>query len=416
MKPTRCSRLTDAAQGQRLYLLCWVAYASAYVGRYNYSAVMGAITAEGTLRLGMAGAVSTGYFVCYAIGQIVFGLLSPYVSPYLLITLGLSGSGLCNLGMSTAAPSWMIAFWAANGVFQAMIWPPIVRLFAESMPLEHQKQACVSINSTTPAGTLAAYAVSAVLLAFSRWNTVFFFCGILLLAIAGFFWAGTASLRSATHFLPQERPVHTEKRRSFLPAAGLGALLIPVILHGGLKDGVTSWFPSMLQSSFALRPTFSAAISMILPVVNLSGAYLSGWLDAHYFHNELKTAAALFSVAALCLLALPAAIQCSLSLAVLLLAITTASMLGVNTMFINVLPVKAGRSSGAAALSGALNAITYLGAAASTWGIGRTAEQSGWHAVFRLWISMAILSLLVTALLANRWAQFLRSSEERNCK
>ena len=60
------ARLASAGQGRRLFLLSWVAYAAAYVGRYNYSAVMSAITAEGTLTLSAAGAVSTGYFVCYA--------------------------------------------------------------------------------------------------------------------------------------------------------------------------------------------------------------------------------------------------------------------------------------------------------------------------------------------------------------
>ena len=62
------ARLASAGQGRWLFLLSWAAYAAADVGRYNYSAVMSAITAEGTLTLSAAGAVSTGYFVCYAAG------------------------------------------------------------------------------------------------------------------------------------------------------------------------------------------------------------------------------------------------------------------------------------------------------------------------------------------------------------
>ena len=76
------ARLTTAGQGRRLFLLSWIAYAAAYVGRYNYSAVMSAITAEGTLTLSAAGAVSTGYFVCYAAGQILCGILSQKASPF----------------------------------------------------------------------------------------------------------------------------------------------------------------------------------------------------------------------------------------------------------------------------------------------------------------------------------------------
>ena len=414
MKQTVCSRLRSDAQGKTLYLLSWLAYASAYIGRYNYSAVMGAITAENCLSLSAAGAVSTGYFICYAVGQIVFGLLSQSVSPYAMILIGLCGSGLCNLGAGAFSTSFMGLLWGANGLFQAMIWSPIVRLFAESMPLERQKHACVSINSTTPAGTLAAYALSAVLLQFADWHHVFFSCGGLLLGMAAVFWLGTAPLRRATTYAPQpelQKQNGTGNGPAALLAAGLGAMLLPVLLHGGLKDGVTNWVPSLIQSNFGISPAFSAAVAMALPLVNLSGAYLSGWLNEHCTHNELKTAAFLFALASACLLALPLAMRTSLLLAVLLLAVTTASMLGVNTMFINVIPVKAGRHGGASMLSGTLNAVTYLGAAAATWGIGAAAEGCGWNAVFLLWLVMAMLALLVSALLAGRWAGHLKSSE-----
>lgn len=414
MKQTVCSRLRSDAQGKTLYLLSWLAYASAYIGRYNYSAVMGAITAENSLSLSAAGAVSTGYFICYAVGQIVFGLLSQSVSPYAMILIGLCGSGLCNLGAGGFSTSFMGLLWGANGLFQAMIWPPIVRLFAESMPLERQKRACVSINSTTPAGTLAAYALSAVLLQFADWHHVFFSCGGLLLGMAAVFWLGTAPLRRATAYAPQpefQKQKGTGNGPAALLAAGLGAMLLPVLLHGGLKDGVTNWVPSMIQSNFGISPAFSAAVAMALPLVNLSGAYLSGWLNEHCTHNELKTAGSLFALASVCLLALPLAMRTSLLLAVLLLAVTTASMLGVNTMFINVVPVKAGRHGGASMLSGTLNAVTYLGAAAATWGIGAAAEGCGWNAVFLLWLGMAMLALLVSALLAGRWTNYLKSSE-----
>ena len=230
-----------------------------------------------------------------------------------------------------------------------MIWPPIVRLFAESMPLERQKRACVFIDSTTPAGTLAAYALSAVLLQFADWHHVFFACGGLLLDMAAVFWFGTAPLRRATTYSPQPE---SQKRKgagnvpSALLAAGLGAMLISVLLHGGLKEGVTNWVPSIIQSNFGISPAFSAAVAMALPLVNLSGAYLSGWLNERYAHNELKTAGVLFALASVCLLALPLAMRTSLLLAVLLLAVTTASMLGMAMLALLVSVLLAGRWGG----------------------------------------------------------------------
>ena len=284
------ARLASAGQGRRLFLLSWVAYAAAYVGRYNYSAVMSAITAEGTLTLSAAGAVSTGYFVCYAAGQILCGILSQKASPFGMIPLGLALSAGCNFGMGVAPAGAMPLLWAANGLFQAMVWPPIVRLFAECMPFEQQDSACVSINSTTPAGTLGAYALSAAALALAGWRMAFWACGVLMLAAAVLWTVGSAPLRRAAGSAsakaapegPAARKAEPGAARRMLPAlfaAGLVWLVVPAMLHGGLKDGVTSWAPSMIQSNFGASPAFSAAVSMVLPLVNLTGAYLAGWLD-----------------------------------------------------------------------------------------------------------------------------------------
>ena len=396
------ARLASAGQGRRLFLLSWVAYAAAYVGRYNYSAVMSAITAEGTLTLSAAGAVSTGYFVCYAAGQILCGILSQKASPFGMIPLGLALSAGCNFGMGVAPAGAMPLLWA--------------------MPFEQQDSACVSINSTTPAGTLGAYALSAAALALAGWRMAFWACGVLMLAAAVLWTVGSAPLRRAAGSAsakaapegPAARKAEPGAARRMLPAlfaAGLVWLVVPAMLHGGLKDGVTSWAPSMIRSNFGASPAFSAAVSMVLPLVNLTGAYLAGWLDHRVFRNEVKTSAALTGLALACLLALPMAVQASLPVSLVLLAATTALMLGVNTMFINVMPVKIGRSSGAAVLSGSLNAITYLGAALATWGIGAAAEGFGWGAVFVLWAVMAGTALAVCLLLARPWGRFVRKCE-----
>lgn len=413
------SRLREPRQGSALFLLCWAVYAAAYVGRYDYSAVMGAMISEGALSLSAAGAVSTGYFLCYAGGQLLGGFLCPYLSPFRMIFGGLALSGLCNIGMGIAPPAMLAALWAANGLFQAMLWPPIVRLFAECVPLIQQKGACVNINSTIPAGTFAAYGGCALLLAVSGWQRAFIACGLLLLAAAAFWQAATARLQRQL-LLPRAAAVRPAAQKNTgagrsvplqLFAAGLFWLVLPVVLHGGLKDGVTSWVPSMVQDRFSTSPAFASAVSMALPLVNAGGAWAAGWLDRRVFHNELKTVSALFALACVCLAALPLAVGASIAASMLLLALVTASMLGVNTMLINVMPVRAGRKGGAALLSGVLNAMTYAGAAA-TWGFGAAAGRWGWGAVFTLWLAMAGLAFAVSMLCIRRWGRFAATCDE----
>lgn len=412
-------RLENARQGSALFLLCWAAYAAAYVGRYNYSAVMGAMIADGVLSHSAAGAVSTGYFICYAAGQLGSGFACQFVSPFGMIFAGLALSGLCNLGMAFAPPAALAALWAANGLLQSMFWPPIVRLFAESMPLAQQKGACVNINSTIPAGTFAAYGLCALLLAAASWRAAFCACGLLLLGGSVLWQLATLRLRRAC-LAPRAARVRAAAKAKAPGGAGAGALravlgaglcwlALPVLLHGGLKDGVTSWVPSMVQDRFAVSPAFSAAVSMALPLVNAGGAFAAGWLDRRVLHSELNTAACLFLLSCLCLALLPAAVGRSILVSMLLLALVTASMLGANTMLVNVMPVRAGRAGGAALLSGLLNAVTYAGAAVATWGTGLAAGRWGWGAVFALWLAMAGAALAVSAACTGRWQRFAQS-------
>lgn len=112
-------------------------------------------------------------FLRYTIGRVLSGLACQLVSPCCMIFVGLMLSEGCNLGMAALSPALMPILWAANSLFQAMVWPPIVRLFAECIPIAQQKGACINITSTTPAGTLDSYALCAVLLAFTDWRTTF---------------------------------------------------------------------------------------------------------------------------------------------------------------------------------------------------------------------------------------------------
>lgn len=140
--------------------------------------------------------------------------------------------------------------------------------------------------------------------------------------------------------------------------------------------------------------------------------FLLSWTAyAAAYVGRYNYSAVMAAITAEGVLSLPAAVKYSLPLSVALLAATTALMLGINTMFINVMPVRVGRRAGAAFLSGSLNAITYLGAAIATWGIGAAAQGFGWGAVLALWAVMAGTALAVCLLLVRRWGRFALACE-----
>ena len=141
-----------------LFWLCWIAYFSTYIGRLNYSASLtGIILSEGFSK-GQAGMIGTAFFFAYGAGQFVSGFLGDRLAPKKMVFTGLMVSGLCNLAMAGAKSSGlMTAVWCVNGLFQAFIWSPMIRLMYEYYKTETRMKACVSLNSSVPLGTMAAY-------------------------------------------------------------------------------------------------------------------------------------------------------------------------------------------------------------------------------------------------------------------
>lgn len=125
-------RKVDERTGKILFWLSWLVYFSSYLGRLNYSSAMSSIMLDGILTRSQAGAISMAYFFAYGIGQLCNGILGDRWKPENMVFFGLSGVGVvnCLMGFAGRFPE-MIMLWGINGYLQAMIWPPLIRIFAE---------------------------------------------------------------------------------------------------------------------------------------------------------------------------------------------------------------------------------------------------------------------------------------------
>ena len=83
---------------------------------------------------------------------------------------------------------------------------------------------------------------------------------------------------------------------------------------------------------------------------------------------------------------------------IVLFAMTTASMLGVNTIFVNFFPLRYEAIGKVSTVSGFMNGMAYVGTAVSTFTIGVLVEQKGWNVTIGSWIVMTFLALVVCVL------------------
>lgn len=419
----------DSRTIRLLFTLCWVAYAASYVGRLNYSSAMAEMIGQGLLTRSQAGAVSMSYFLCYGAGQFVNGYLGDRFSPRWMIFIGLVGAALANLLFPFARSLLLfLILWGLNGYFQAIIWPPVLRILAEMFDPRTGARCCIHISSTIPAGTLAAYLLSAGAIALVGWRGPFWAGSAVMLIAALAWWPlfGRAQARTIPRAAwqraqdpgetPESRQSSASVRSVAATAAGPGErptllwlvlhcglllVLVPVVVNGVLKDGVATWVPSYISENFAVTAALSTLLTVALPIANLSGAYIAGWLNRR-LGGEFLASAVLYGGSLLALTALLLCGRWSVWLTVALFALVTSLIHGANTIYTSLMPMHFQRYGAAATAGGFLNGMTYVGSALSVYGIGAMAERWGWNPTILAWVGLTLAALVVALLARNR--------------
>ena len=408
----RMRRIESPKVAQLLFLLCWFAYFTSYIGRLNYSSAMTAMIQETVLTKSQAGFVSMVYFFAYGIGQLCNGILGDKFHPGKMIFTGLAIAAGANLCMGFVGGfGAMAVVWGINGYAQAMIWPPIIRIFAEMVSKEQKMKFCVDIVSSQVLGTLASYLLAAGVMWLIGWRAAFGAAAICLGVMAVVWITGFGKIencgkdpekatadvdRSENKEYTDEKTVDVGKQAWL--GSGILMVLFPVIIHGMLKDGVTTWVPTYITETFFTSPAFSILVTTVLPVVNLTGAYVAQYLYKKCKNQEAAAAVWLFLIAVLALAGIWIGKDTSMILTVVLFAVTTASMMGVNTLFVNLFPLRYEAMGKVSTVSGFMNCMAYVGTAVSTFTIGVLVEQRGWNVTIGSWVVMTFLALVVCML------------------
>lgn len=391
-------KICDPATGRRLFLLCWITYMVSCLGRFNYAATMAElITTEGFSKAG-AGLIGTALFAVYGVCQIVIGPLGDRISPRKMIAFGLFGSSAVNFLMGCAdAQPVMLVLWMCNGVFQACMWSPVARLFAEMLPETARKQACSDAAATIPVSTIIIYLMAAASIRFLSWRFVFWIPAALML-LAALIWlpqmeaiARRVEQGTATAPVPAATGGQGNLWQLIL-ASGILFAAVAALTHGLLKDGIQSWMPTFLTEQFHMTTYASAVVSLILPVFNIAGVLLTRWLCARFVRNELSGAAVCFAAAIGGLGVLAICGTGNGLLALVTLTIASTAMIGANILLINLIPMRFGALGRASTMTGLLNCSAYMGSALSSFGVGAAVERFGWGAAIGIWLAFAALA------------------------
>lgn len=396
---------------RKLFWLCWMTYMVSCLGRFNYAAAMAELIGVQGYSKAAAGAVGTAMFVVYGICQLATGWIGDRVSARRMIAFGLFGSAGVNGVMGCVSTQRvMLVLWMLNGVFQACMWAPVARIFAERLPERQRKRAFSDAAATIPVAMILIYGMAALAIRYASWRFVFWIPAMSMLIAACVWLPQCAALEHSVrkHETPRMMP---EKGK--LP--GLRALLIPSgmlfiafasFTLGLLKDGIQAWIPTFLTESFGLTTSISTAASLLLPLCNIAGVILTRWFIANHIQNELRGAAVCFGISMAGLSMLIWIQTVSGVLSFLLLTVASTAMIGASILLINLVPMRFGVWGRAGTMTGILNCCAYGGSAVSSFGIGAVAQHAGWGAAIGFWLVFAAAACVACIGNATRWQQY----------
>ena len=400
------------AEARRLTLLCAAVYFCSYLTRLDYGAVMvEMVRAEGFSRVD-ASAALTGLFITYGFGQLISGYLGDRVKPQLLIFFGLIACGLMNLLIPFCpSPAWMTVVWSVNGLAQAMMWPPLVRIMSQHMTESEYKVATVHVSWGSSLGTIVIYLMIPLLLKVSSWRGVFYCAAAVGMGMAAFWMTRYGrverTLPLQEQAAPADEPGDAGKSggglRALMPL--LAIMMGVIICQGTLRDGITTWMPTYLADTYHMESGKSILTGVLLPLFGMVCYQIVLWMNRKLVENELQCAAIIFGVGLVSLLALRLLHAHSFALSVLILAFAVASMHGVNLIMTSMTPKYLAGSGKISMISGLLNACTYIGSALSMYGVALIADRFGWTVTESLWCAVALLGTLCAAACVPKWGK-----------
>jgi len=411
-----------------LLLCCFIAYSCAYIARGNFSFARTLMIDGGVIDAGEAGIISAVYFVCYALGQVVNGVIADRKSPFIMVIIGLSVVIASNITMPflASAPQLMMFFWGINGIGQSMLWSPVFFIISNVLNSKVRFASVTLISICTPAGKISCSLLSGLALINDKWQNVFFMASLAIAAALILWIAVYISVRKdVVAQYPEKNPSEervSENQHSFgklIVASGTLIMLPALAIYGLFLNGVVELIPSILSGDYQLSPSLAAVLESIIPLIGVSGVFLCNFIYLKMFKkNEMKSAFFLMTVCILPMLVLLAfayrlgsgGFLVSRYFDAVVFVVTYGVIyilqLAYGHLVISLVPMRYSKFGLAATMTGLNNAVNYGGSAIATYGMSYAVENLPLWQTVGIWLICLAVASVFLFLSSIKWTKF----------
>ena len=398
--------------------LLTLVYFTSYLLRKNLGVMLVKVCVDTGWTSTALGIVMTGLLAFYGGGQLISGWLGDKIAPQRLIVCGLTVGALANIGVyfTTTIPV-LTVLWCINGFAHSMIWAPTVKLMTIYLDDKEYGYCMMRIMWGSSFSTIFLRLFCPAMLLLINWREI-----MLILAAFGigviitFITMGKKLFAVPLNAAPAANGEQADGAIAIEPLPRfawpmLAMVLVGIIMHGALRDGVETWMPSFLCQTFGMPEENAIFSTVILSLFGLFAFTLFDWLYRKFFRDEMTCSTAAFAVAtaAAIVLYVMTRVGGPAIVSMILMAVIIACVMGVNLMLVALLPKRFLKSGKVAAFTGLLDAAAYLGSGIATYGFAALFENFGWNTTIFIWFVVAAVGLVFCGVAAPLWNRFRRT-------
>ena len=368
---------------------CVVAYLTIYLARNILSALTPGMLESGKFTMEYISTISTANMLCYAVGQLVNGIIGNKIKGSYMISIGLICGGLCGIGFAFSDSLLMSSvLYGAAGFFWSMLYAPMVRLIAEGVPPAYAPRCTIFLTIASFLGSPLAGVFALVF----QWNAAFLICGGIQVAVG---------IGAFLMFLTLEKKgilVNTLRKKETAGEGGVRTLLkrrllrfgLVAIITGIVKNTVVFWIPTYFNQylgfSEELAVTVYSVVTLMMavaPALNLSiyEKLMKG--------NIHRSVAAMFAVGAVAFCMMALIKNPVINVPFLVIALIANG--GAATMLWNVYCPSLRDTGLVSGATGGLDFVSYMASAGANIFFPKMVEWIGWGGLIAVWCGLLLV-------------------------
>jgi len=374
--------------------VCSCAYLAVYIARNILGAVTPQLIEKNILTTEIIGSLSSVYFICYALGQLINGRIGDKIKTKYMVSLGLLMAGISTVLFSLIYKSTAALFivYGFTGYFLSMIYGPMTKLVSENTEPLYATRCSLGYTFASFFGSPVA-GFFATLFA---WNTSFKVSGAVLgiMALISFSLFSFYEKRGIIEYNKFKPKKEKGGSISVLFKRGIVKFAFISIITGVVRTTVVFWLPTYLSQNLGFSPSNAAFIYTIATFAISATPFIAIFIYEHVNMNMNLTILIGFSSASVIFLIVYLIPSPFLNIIFMVLSIMSSNC-AASMLWSRYCPslYDTGYVSTA---TGFLDFISYMSAAISSTIFANAVSVIGWSGLILIWFTLMLSGVMIS--------------------